>query len=83
MDIAALPLDTPALKPPPGVIPNFDNPAGVQGEIFATLIVCLVVSTIFVWSRLYTRYFIIKSQGWDDCNVFAVSLLAHLIADFD
>lgn len=74
MDIDALPLNTPALKPPPGVVPDFDNPSGIQGEIHALLIVCAVISTIFVWLRLYTRYFIIKSHGWDDCKVIVLSM---------
>ena len=77
MDIDALPLDTPALKPPPGVTPNFDNPSGIQGEIHAILIFCAVISTIFVWLRLYTRYFINNSHGWDDCTVFVTSMQSH------
>lgn len=68
MNISALPLNTPALRPPPGVTPNFQNPAGIQAEIHATLIFCLIISTIFVWSRFYVRYFINRSHGWDDCT---------------
>ena len=77
MDIDALPLDTPALKPPPGIVPNFQNAPNIHRTTYGVFIFCLIVSTVFVWSRLYTRYFIHKSHGWDDCNVLTMSLYAQ------
>lgn len=72
MNIVALPPDAPALNPPPGFTSNFDNPAGVQGKIHTTLIFCLVISTVSVWSRLYARFFIQKTHGWDDCKITSI-----------
>lgn len=78
MIIVGVSPDSPALNPPPGIVPNFDNPAGTQGKIHATLIFCLVISTVFVWSRLYARFFIQKEHGWDDCKIaLAASFTSH------
>ena len=72
IDMDALPRDTPALKPPLGVAPNFEHPSGVHRLYLAILILCLVVCTIFVWMRLYTRKFLNKSVRWDDCTLLNV-----------
>lgn len=73
MDHSIVTPDTPAMRPPNGVIPNFDHPHGIISEIYATLILSMMISTVFVWTRLYTRYFIIKAHGWEDC-MFQLSL---------
>lgn len=57
----------PALTPPPGVTPNFENPENFFGTIIGTIVVCLTLTTFLAWTRIYTRLFITKSVGWDDC----------------
>lgn len=74
MDLSTLPRDTPALQPPPGITSNFDNPYNIKPEINAALGVCLGVSTVLVWLRLYTRFFIIKCHGWEDCKLLPVHI---------
>lgn len=69
MDPYKISLNTPALKPPDGVISNFDHPDNKNSEIYATLILSVIVSTLMVWTRLYTKYFIIKAHGWEDCTL--------------
>ena len=58
----------PGLTPPPGVTPNFVNPPSIHLEASITLGICLAVTTPLVWLRLYTRYYIMKSHGLDDCK---------------
>ncbi|KAF7509484.1 hypothetical protein GJ744_008047 [Endocarpon pusillum] len=70
MDLSTLPRDTPALKPPPGTTSNFDNPYNIKPEIYATVGVCLGVSTVLVWLRAYTKFVILKSHGWEDYYSF-------------
>ncbi|MCJ1265579.1 hypothetical protein MMC22_005459 [Lobaria immixta] len=57
---------TPALEPPPGHIPNFDNPENFHGAIIATIAVCLTLVTFMTGVRMYTKLIISKSHGWDD-----------------
>ena len=58
----------PGLQPPPGVIPNFIDPPSQAHWVYVTLPICLAVSTPFVWIRLYSVFFILKSHGWADCT---------------
>ena len=60
--------ETPAAPPPLGVIPNFVNPENQVSVINATLIICLGVATVFVWLRMYTKFLINKSHGYEDCQ---------------
>ena len=55
-------------RPPPGVTPNFAHPESRGYRISITLIVCLVLCTGVVLLRLYTRYFITRMIGVDDCK---------------
>lgn len=59
---------TPALKPPPGRIPNFDHPENFHASIIATTVVCLTLTTLLACARMYTKLVITKSHGWDDCE---------------
>lgn len=49
-------LDGPALAPPAGVTPNLVNPANDNDLVGGVAIFCLVVVTIMVLMRCYTRY---------------------------
>lgn len=54
------------LPPPPGTTPNFVNPESRHRQTVAALGVCLTFTTFFVWTRLYSVFFIIRSHGWAD-----------------
>lgn len=56
----------PGMLPPPGVIPNFDNPYSRGGTYTAVATIITVAMVIFVTSKLYTKYFITRKLGWDD-----------------
>lgn len=63
----------PALQPPAGLQSNFDDP---QSRISLTVIPCAAIvglMIIFVFMRMYTKVYILKSVGWDDCTLGSVS----------
>lgn len=58
----------PAIDPPPGVIPNFVNPESRMQGLIVTAICFTVIAGICVCLRMYTRMFLTRSVGWDDCE---------------
>ncbi|KAI1451510.1 hypothetical protein F4805DRAFT_451206 [Annulohypoxylon moriforme] len=48
-------LDGPATQPPAGVTPNFDDPSNQNGLVRAVLILVLVITSICVLIRVYSR----------------------------
>ncbi|OTB00075.1 hypothetical protein M426DRAFT_268294 [Hypoxylon sp. CI-4A] len=50
--------DQPALEPPLGITPNFDNPPNRNVESNAVLGLCLALSTFAVFGRLCMRFFL-------------------------
>ncbi|KAI9787317.1 MAG: hypothetical protein M1816_007665 [Peltula sp. TS41687] len=55
-----------ASPPPPGVTPNFDHPESNAHALHVVNAVCLVVAVMFVALRIFTRFAVVKSLGWDD-----------------
>lgn len=63
-------LRSPAMRPPPGVRPNLKNPSiHFFEERLLTMTLCLTFTTLFVMMRMYTKLFVIKSHGWEDCKL--------------
>lgn len=62
-------LNGPAMPPPDGIIPNFANPPNLNKEITFTLALCMSVATLLISIRMYTKMFIIRSVGHEDCKV--------------
>ncbi len=56
------------VPPPPGVIPNFNNPESVYGRVMTAELITLGIALPFVLMRIYTRLFITRAVGWDDCK---------------
>lgn len=67
MDLSVIPLDT----PPPGVFPNFTNPATMStiGIVVGITISC--IAFIFTCIRFYSAVRITRSVGYDDYAVIA------------
>lgn len=60
----------PALPPPPGVTSNLGNrEVPNHFEWIITAILGFTFTTILVLIRIYTKFFIIKSHGWEDCKL--------------
>ena len=57
-----------ALPPPPGVKPNFVDPENFHPAMIATIVFCLALTTLLTVARVYTKLFISKTHGWDDCK---------------
>ena len=55
-----------AMPPPPGVVPNFDNPHNQNTMALAVMSVCLAVSTIAIALRFYARWAVVKVIQWQD-----------------
>ena len=50
------------MLPPPGVIPNFDNPYS-RGRTYTAVATIIVVAMI-----VFVMCIIIRKLGWDDCQ---------------
>ncbi|KAF2689792.1 hypothetical protein K458DRAFT_384427 [Lentithecium fluviatile CBS 122367] len=77
-DLASLPpiwqtavLEGPALRPPPGVQPNFINPPNQNSLGYALLVICGVVSTMMTGIRLYAKFITSKKFGIEDYLLLA------------
>lgn len=55
--LAAL-LASPALQPPPGVTPDFDDPANNNGLAWFVLTSCMAVATVCFLLRAYARIYL-------------------------
>ena len=60
--------EIPALKPPPGIKPNFVNPPSYANALVTVNAVFLTLMLITLALRLYTKGVLLKSLGWDDCK---------------
>lgn len=58
----------PAMAPPPGVQPNFDNPHSLKKNLVVVNALFLPLMASAVGIRLYVRIFIARAPGWDDCG---------------
>ncbi|KAI1827654.1 hypothetical protein F4861DRAFT_492070 [Xylaria intraflava] len=62
-------LNGPALAPPPGVIPRLVNPPSHRTATFATAIASLVVATLVIMMRLYTRVSVVRKISIADYSI--------------
>ena len=70
----------PAVTPPPGVVPNFNNPPSRAHDMYIGLGICLAVSTFFLALRMYAKYTVTHSFGWDDCETHPSIIIRTLTA---
>ncbi|KAL8971880.1 MAG: hypothetical protein Q9197_003055 [Variospora fuerteventurae] len=72
---------TPALRPPAGVTPNFDNPASRAPGVIAATAVISAVMLLFVLARVYAKVAYARSQlGWEDTFCVIGTMLSMTIA---
>lgn len=60
-------LDGPSLEPPPGVIPNFDNPPSNNPLAHGVLTLCLVLAVFAALIRGYAKLFCARKVRIEDC----------------
>ena len=58
-----------ALEPPPGVIPNYNDPPTIAGPLVAGLAIMIAVSTLAFAARLFTKAWVMKQVQTDDCEL--------------
>ena len=66
MDDYSIYANLPAATPPPGVVANFDNPPSRAHELFIGTSICITVATIMLALRMYAKFVVTHSPGWDD-----------------
>lgn len=66
-------LNGPALSPPPGIIPNLDDPPNHNEFALGVTTFLLVVSTIGAFLRAYAQLFCIKKLHIEDCKTLDFS----------
>ncbi|KAE8391182.1 hypothetical protein BDV23DRAFT_171776 [Aspergillus alliaceus] len=59
-------LAAPALAPPPGVTPNFDNPHNGNGYAWGITTVCMIVATLCLFLRGYVRIWLDRKVRIED-----------------
>lgn len=61
-------LNAPAMKPPPGVHPNFADRSNLQQIVIAVLTFYMVLATLFILMRMCTKLFILRKVVLEDCT---------------
>ena len=61
-------LDGPAGQPPAGTLPDFQKPAGLETVLWVTIALSFALPSLAILLRIYTRYFVLRSIGYDDCK---------------
>ncbi|KAI0167918.1 hypothetical protein BJ166DRAFT_521015 [Pestalotiopsis sp. NC0098] len=56
----------PALPPPPGVVPNFDDPPNSNTMARAVMSTCLAIGSLFYLVRIYGTWFVVKKPRSSD-----------------
>jgi hypothetical protein len=59
-------LNGPAATAPPGLTNNLVDPPTLNGAFIGTVVVCLLISTVLVIMRTYTRFFVIRKRDSSD-----------------
>ena len=58
----------PALTPPPGVIPDFNDPSSIRPYFIVASSLGMVESGFLLILRLYTKIAVVKKVRWEDCG---------------
>ncbi|KAL8830102.1 MAG: hypothetical protein Q9191_001626 [Dirinaria sp. TL-2023a] len=69
---------TPALTPPAGVIPNFEQPYTLLPYTIVTISEAIIVTTILVLARIYVKVFVVKKLLLEDYTCI-LGWLAYLV----
>lgn len=56
----------PGLTPPPGIIPNFQDPFSLQPYTAVDIALCIILGTLLVAARMFTKIWVVKKFLWED-----------------
>ncbi len=76
-------LNQPALEPPLGIQANFIDPPTIRSQMLGVIISMLVLSTIVVAVRLYTKLVVVKKLALEDCKDHPFPIGSHLTFHID
>ncbi|KAL6715498.1 hypothetical protein ACLMJK_006459 [Lecanora helva] len=62
-------LNGPAGTPPTGVLPKFDDPPSLKKYLVVTLVLCITVTSLSLFLRMYTKIFLIRSIAYEDYTI--------------
>ena len=62
-----------SIPPPPGVIPDFQDPFSLRPYLNETASLALVMTGFFIILRIYTKARIVREFRWEDCKRVAAS----------
>jgi hypothetical protein len=57
---------TPAVAPPPGIIPNFEDPPTIKNIHYGITSPLLALMLMAFLNRAYVKTVLVKQYGWDD-----------------
>ena len=80
MDYYSAYANLPTGTPPPGVVPNFDNPPSRALDLYVGMGVCVAVAAVMLALRMYAQFVVTKSPGWDDCETYHLIVIRMLTA---
>lgn len=74
----------PGLAPPPGVTPDFTSPYTLQPYQTLTVAGCIIVTSVMVAARLYTKVYVMKALKWEDhtCVMGWASFMVFLSLEY-
>ena len=61
-------LNGPAGLPPTGITPNLENPPNQEVALNIVAILTISFSTCAVIIRIYTKRFVLRTMGYEDCR---------------
>ena len=61
-------LNGPAAPPPAGITPNLENPPDQRVALHIVAILTISFSTCAVIIRIYTKRFVLRTMGYEDCR---------------
>lgn len=65
-------LAEPALTPPAGVTPDFENPPNQNSLAWGVTTACMVIATICLFLRVYARFWLEKKVHIEEGNCIAL-----------
>ncbi|XPS91107.1 hypothetical protein M3J09_000530 [Ascochyta lentis] len=65
-----------AMPPPPGVVPNFDDPESIAHRVIIVSVLGAVITLPICVVRLYTKQQILRNFGWDDYSIMLATIFA-------
>lgn len=67
----------PAGTPPPGVVANLDNPPSRALDLYIGMGICIAVTAVLLALRLYAKFIVTHSPGWDDCETHPLIIYSN------